>query len=97
MPVTMAGPWFERTGYGEPARNEPAHDSTGPWGLVCPLALINLTPGHLGFPGCDGYGCYIAHASHASLPACEQVHPLYRDGLSTQRLLASLSHLDFNQ
>jgi len=65
--------------------------------LVIPLALMNLTPGHFGFPDNDPCTCLVAYTTHPSLPACEETRAIQCDGLWTQQLLASLSHLDFNK
>ena len=65
--------------------------------FVIPLAVMNLTPGHLGFPDNDGCACFVAYTTHPSLPACERTRPIHCDGLWIQQLLASLSHLDSNK
>ena len=65
--------------------------------LLIPLALMNLTPGHLGFADTDGCTCVVTYTMHPSLPACEQTRPIHCDGLWSQQLLAYLSHLDLNK
>jgi hypothetical protein len=65
--------------------------------LVIPIAVMNLTPGHFGFPDTDGCACFVAYTRHPSLSACERTRPIHCDGLWVQQLLASLSHLDFNK
>jgi len=65
--------------------------------FVIPLALMNLTRGHFGFPDNDGCACFVAYTSHPSLPACERTRPIHCDGLWSHQLLAYLSHLDFNK
>jgi hypothetical protein len=65
--------------------------------FVVPLAFMNLTPGHFGFPDTDGCACFVAYTKHPSLPACEGTRPIHCDGLWTQQLLACLSFLDFNK
>jgi hypothetical protein len=64
---------------------------------VIPLALMNLTPGHFGFPDDDGCACFVAYTTHPSLAACEQTRPVHCDGLWSQQLLVYLSFLDFNK
>lgn len=61
------------------------------------LALMNLTPGHFGFPDNDGCACFVAYTTHPSLAACEETRPIHCDGLWSQQLLARLSSLDFNK
>ncbi|MGB9299741.1 MAG: hypothetical protein WCD51_04010 [Anaerolineae bacterium] len=65
--------------------------------FVIPVAVMNLTPGHVGFPDDDGCACFVTYTTHPSLPACEETRPVHCDGLWTQQLLAYLSHLDFNK
>jgi hypothetical protein len=38
---------------------------------VFTLAVMNLTPGHLGFPDDDGCACFVAYTTFPSLPAYE--------------------------
>jgi len=64
---------------------------------VLPLALMNLTPGHLGFPDDDGCACFVTYTTHPSLAACEETRPIHCDGLWTQQVLARLSLLDLNK
>ena len=61
------------------------------------LALMNLTPGHFGFPDNDGCACFVAYTTHPSLPACEETRPIHCDGLWTQQVLAQLSRLDLTK
>ena len=65
--------------------------------FVIPVAVMNLTPGHLGFPDDDGCACFVAYTTHPSLAACEETRPIHCDGLWTQQALAYLSFLDFNK
>lgn len=65
--------------------------------FVIPLALMNLTPGHLGFPDNDGCACFVAYTTFPSLPACERTRPIHCDGLWTQQVLAHLSRLDLTK
>jgi hypothetical protein len=65
--------------------------------FVIPLALMNLTPGHFGFPDNDGCACFVAYTTHPSLPTCERTRPIHCDGLWSQQVLAYLSFLDFNK
>jgi hypothetical protein len=63
--------------------------------FVIPLALMNLTPGHFGFPDNDGCACFVTYTTHPSLPACERTRPIHCDGLWIQQLLAYV--FDFNK
>lgn len=65
--------------------------------LVLALALMNLTPGHFGFPDTDGCACFVSYTTQPSDVACEPTRPLYCDQLWLGRLLVYLSHLDFNK
>jgi len=65
--------------------------------LVVPLVLMNLTPGHLGFPDNDGCACFVAYTTHPSLAACEETRPIHCDGLWSQQLLAQLSRFDLTK
>ena len=61
------------------------------------VALMNLTPGHFGFPDNDGCACFVAYTTHPAVAACEQTRPIDCDALWTQQLMARLSVLDFNK
>jgi hypothetical protein len=65
--------------------------------LVIPLLVMNLTPGHLGFPDDDGCVCFVAYTTHASLPACDLTRPTHCDGLWTQQVLGYLSRFDLTK
>ncbi len=61
------------------------------------LALMNLTPGHLGFPDNDGCACFVTYTTHPSLAACEETRPIHCDYLWSQQLLAQLSRFDLTK
>jgi hypothetical protein len=65
--------------------------------FVILLAVMNLTPGHFGFPDDDGCACFVAYTTFPSLPACEQTRPIHCDYLWTQQLVAQLSRLDLTK
>ncbi|NIQ78467.1 MAG: hypothetical protein GTN93_10315 [Anaerolineae bacterium] len=65
--------------------------------FVIPLVVMNLTPGHVGFPDNVGCACFVAYTTSPSLPACEGTRPLHCDGLWIQQLLAHLSRFDLTQ
>jgi hypothetical protein len=65
--------------------------------LIVPVVLMNLTPGHFGFPDDDGCACFVAYTTHPSQPACEQTRARMCDALWSQEVLAYLSRLDFNK
>ena len=61
------------------------------------VAIMNLTPGHLGFADTDGCACLVTYTTHPSLAACERTRPVHCDGLWIDQLLVYLSHLDLNK
>jgi hypothetical protein len=65
--------------------------------MIVTLALVNLTPGHFGFPDTDGCSCIVSYTTQPSIADCEITRPLHCDQLWLGRLLAYLSHLDFNK
>lgn len=61
------------------------------------VAIMNLTPGHFGFPDTDGCSCFVTYTTDPSLTACDRTRPIHCDGLWIQQLLLYLSHLDLNK
>lgn len=61
------------------------------------FAIMNLTPGHFGFPDADGCSCLVAYTTAPSLTACDRTRPIQCDGLWIQQLFLYLSHFDLNQ
>jgi hypothetical protein len=61
------------------------------------IILVNLTPGHFGYPDIDGCACFISYTIHPSKLACEVTRPLHCDQSWLDRLIIYISYLDFNK